>query len=192
MPRAGEVQKSQFHLYCTDPRDGVAKFQFCSPNRAGEQVRPNEPRTNLEIAAVSVDRMARPFRERLELDIQVDEDLILSAHARSLNEQDQDRRQIHDLEFGLALPCTAPIADSGDPEHESPASTARGGLSIRVNVSNSEAKYLVPGELLYQHEPHYFDPQLHPPDEQVKERLFYEPCAGCGRASHDPLCCCDT
>ena len=192
MPRAGEVQKSQFHLYCTDPRDGVAKFQFCSPNRAGEQVRPNEPRTNLEIATISVDRMARPFRERLELDVQIDEDLILSAHARSLNEQDQDRREIHNLEFALALPATAPIADSGDPEHESPRSTAREGLSgltIRVNVSHSEDKYLVPGELLYQHEPHYFDPQLHPPDEQVGERLFYEPCAGCGRASHDPLCC---
>ena len=192
MPRAGEVQKSQFHLYCTDPRDGVAKFQFCSPNRAGEQVRPNEPRTNLEIATIPVDRMARPFQERLELDIQIDEDLILSAHARSLNEQGQDRREIHDLEFGLALPATAPIPDSGDPEHESPTSTAGGGLTIRVNVSNSEDTYLVPGELLYQHEPHYFDPQIHPPDEQVNERLYYEPSAGCGRASNDPLCCCGT
>ena len=190
MPRAGEVQKRQFHLYCTDPRDGVAKFKFCSPNRAGEQVRPNEPRTNLEIATVSVDRKARPFRERLELDIQVDEDLILSAHARSLNEQDQDRREIHDLEFGLALPATVPTADSGDPEHELPTTAARGELTIRVNLSDSEDRCLVPGELLYQYEPHYFDPKLHPPDEQVQERLFYEPCAGCGRASHDPLCCC--
>ena len=192
MPRQGEVQRSQFHLYCTDPRDGVAKFQFCSPNRAGEHVRPNEPRTKLEIATISVDRMARPFRERLELDIQIDEDLILRAHARSLNAKDQDQREIHDLEFGLALPVAAPATDSGDPEHESPGSTTRGVLTIRVNVSRTEDEYFVPGELLYQYEPHYFDPLLHPPDEQVNERLFYEPCAGCGRASNDPLCCCGT
>ena len=150
MPRAGEVQENQFHLYCTDPRDGVAKFQFCSPSRAGEHVRPNEPRTNLEIATISVDRMARPFQERLELDIQIDEDLILSAYARSLNAQDQDQREIHDLEFGLALPTAAAATDAGDPEHESPESTTRGALTIRSNVSSTDDKYFVPGELLYQ------------------------------------------
>ena len=191
MPRAGEVQESQFHLYCTDPRDGVAKFQFCSPSRAGEHVRPNEPRTNLEIATISVDRMARPFQERLELDIQIDEDLILSAYARSLNAQDQDQREIHDLEFGLALPTAAPATDAGDPEHESPGSTTRGALTIRANVSSTDDKYFVPGELLYRYEPDYFARSQRPPDEQVSERLFYEPCAGCGRASNDPLCFCD-
>ena len=190
MPRAQEALSQQFHLYCTDPRDGVAKFQFCSPNRPGKGVRPNEPRTNLEIATVSVDRKAPPFRERLELDIQIDDNLILSAHARSLNAQDQDEREIHDLEFGLALPATPATMDSFDPTRESPGSTSPGALTIRVNVSSKEDKFLVPGELLYQHEPHYFDSRFHPPDEQVMERLFYEPCAGCGRASNDPRCCC--
>ena len=85
------TQPENFHLYCTDPRDGKAKFQICAPRRAGRKVRPNEPRTYLETMTVRVDAMARMFRERLELTVQVDEDLILHAHARSLNEKDDDR-----------------------------------------------------------------------------------------------------
>src|SRR5690606_33807679 len=38
MPVAEEVQNDSFHLYCTDPRDGVAKFQICSPKRSGENI----------------------------------------------------------------------------------------------------------------------------------------------------------
>ena len=35
MPREGEIQRHPFHLYCTDPRDGVAKFRICTPKRPG-------------------------------------------------------------------------------------------------------------------------------------------------------------
>ena len=72
MPRAGTVtQAEDFHLYCTDPRDGKAKFQICTPMRAGRRVRPNEPRTCLETMTVKVDSKARVFQERLELTVQV-------------------------------------------------------------------------------------------------------------------------
>ena len=110
MPKEGEVQRQPFHLYCTDPRDGVAKFQICTPKRAGERVLPNDPRTHLENLTVKVDREARAFRERLELDMQINDDLILQVHARSLNAKDEDRREIHNLEFGLAFP-TGPQPD---------------------------------------------------------------------------------
>ena len=54
-----------FHLYCTDPRDGKAKFQICAPTRAGRKVRPNEPRTCLETMTVKVDAKARIFQDAL-------------------------------------------------------------------------------------------------------------------------------
>lgn len=194
MPRERDVQGSSFHLYCTDPRDGVAKFEICSPKRAGGHALPNEPRTNLESVTVAVDRKAPPFRERLELDVRIDDDLILTAHARSLNAKDQDRREIHDLEFGIALPTdevTTASRTSETPEPESADSTSRGALTTRANVSDQADKRLIPGELLYECDPHYYgDTLLRLSEEQEQERLYYEPCAGCGRASNDPLCEC--
>ena len=44
MPRNGEVQKMQFHLYCTDPRDGTAKFEFRSPKHGGKDILKEEPK----------------------------------------------------------------------------------------------------------------------------------------------------
>ena len=145
------------------------------------------------MATVSVDHRARPFQERLELDVHIDEDLILSANVRSLNARDHDRREIHSLEFGLALPVdlpTDPAPDRPDSERESTPTPEGGTLAIRANVSSTPDEGLVPGELLYQYEPHYFSVLRHPPAIQVEERLYYEPCAGCGRASNDPLCRC--
>jgi actin-like ATPase involved in cell morphogenesis len=194
MPMEGEVQKETFHLYCTDPRDGVAKFQICAPKRAGQMVLPGEPRTNLENVTVKVDRQAWPFHERLELDIQINDDLILEAHARSLNAKDDDRRTIHNLEFGLAFPAKQEEGrtggDFGANEKVRQDRTPSGSLSIRANVADRKDLQLVPGELLYAFDPHSFDSRRNPPEIQVHERLYYQPCALCGRASNDPLCEC--
>jgi hypothetical protein len=194
MPREGEVQQQSFHLYCTDPRDGVAKFQICSPKRSAAVVLPNEPRVHLENISVRVDRHARPFRERLELDIRITDDLILEAHARSLNAKDEDRREVHNLEFGLAFPESGSRETYGNnvdagrrPDvdgHET------GGLSVRANVADREDLGLVPGEYLHGLNPHYFDSRGNPPEVQVMEKLYYTPCAICGRPSNDPLCKC--
>ena len=194
MPKEGKVQRQPFHLYCTDPRDGVAKFQICTPQRAGERVLPNEPRTHLENLTVKVDQKARAFQERLELDIEINDDLILWAHARSLNAKDKDQREIHNLEFGLAFP-TGPRTDSskGDSEDLEPVREDQappGSLAIRANVADRDDLGLVPGEYLNEYDPHYFDVRRSPPEEQVKENLYYKPCAICGRASNDPLCLC--
>lgn len=116
MPKEGEVQRETYHLYCTDPRDGVAKFQICTPKRAGASVLPSDPRTHLEHVTVKVDGKARAFQERLELDVRINDDLILDAHARSLNLKDEDRREIHNLEFGLRFPAEAQATGSSDKE----------------------------------------------------------------------------
>ncbi|MBI4692736.1 MAG: Hsp70 family protein [Gammaproteobacteria bacterium] len=192
MPKEGEVQRATFHLYCTDPRDGVAKFQICSPKRAGRSVLPGEPRAHLETVTVEVDANTRPFRERLELDVSINDDLILEAHARSLNLKDQDRREIHNLEFGLAFPNSSAAGGNEIDDGHSPIGEPRerGGLSLRANVADLNDQSLVPGELLYQYDPHYFDVRREPPEHQVQEMLYYEPCSICRRASNDPLCRC--
>lgn len=193
MPREGTMtQPENFHLYCTDPRDGKAKFQICAPRRAGRQVRPNEPRKFLETMTVKVDAKAGIFRERLELAVQVDENLILHAHARSLNEKDDDRCEIHNLEFGLRLrngDDEAHEADEEPTEEKAPQSSG-GALTVRANVTNVPHLSKIPGEYLYQLKPEYFDRRQRPPEEQNREKLYYQPCSGCGRASNDPACRC--
>lgn len=108
MPREGEIQKTDFHLYCVDPRDGFAKFQFESPVRPGLKILNNDIRVPLDNIAVKVDSKARPFRERLELELEINDNLILEARARSLNQKDLANTQIHMLEFGLVLPSDHP------------------------------------------------------------------------------------
>jgi molecular chaperone DnaK len=43
MPIEHEVKSRQFHLYCCDPRDGSAKFQFCTPSHLGADVQTSDP-----------------------------------------------------------------------------------------------------------------------------------------------------
>ena len=194
MPKEGEVQADTFHLYCTDPRDGVAKFQLCAPLRAGPTMLPSEPRTPLETLTVKVDAQAHAFRERLELDVRVNEDLILEAHARSVNLKGEDYREVHNLEFGLRFPTDTQTTDPGagfiDGEDPSCLPPTPGAISIRANVAAGKDNSLVPGEFLYEYDPNYFDVRHNPPKHQVRERLYYEPCSLCGRASSDPACQC--
>ena len=194
MPREREVQSSSFHLYCTDPRDGVAKFQFCAPKRTGSTVLPSDSRIHLHNLTVNVDARSRAFQERLELDVRINDDVILEAHARSLNKRDEDRCEVHSLEFGLRFPSDYTATDSGGdstaPRDSESESRKRGAISVRANVSDRTDASLIPGEFLYKYDPHYFDRRNHPPREQEHELLYYEPCAGCGRASNDPACQC--
>lgn len=196
MPKEGEVQTDTFHLYCTDPRDGTAKFQICAPRRAGSTVLSGDPRTHLENLTVRVDAKAQAFQERLELDVRINDDLVLENHARSLNLKDDDRCEIHNLEFGLRFPPDIHVTKSGndpaeteDVKREKPS---LGALSVRANVADRVDRSLVPGEFLYEYNPSYFDVRLHPPEQQVREKLYYQPCSLCGRASNDPACLCST
>lgn len=194
MPKEGAIQHERFHLYCTDPRDGLAKFQICAPKRAGKSVLPSEPRTYLENVTIKVDSKAWAFQERLEFDVRINDDLILDAHARSLNCQDEDRREVHNLEFGLRFPTEVGDGGTGDDEDEERRVGAEkppaGALSVRANIANRVDPSLVPGEFLYQYDPFYFDVRRNPPKQQVIEKLYYQPCSLCGRASNDPACLC--
>jgi actin-like ATPase involved in cell morphogenesis len=196
MPKEGEVQCETFDLYCTDPRDGVAKFQICAPKRAGTAVLPSEPRTYLENVTVRVDAKARAFQERLVLNVQVNDDLVLEAHARSLNKKDDDRCEIHNLEFGLRFPADMQVASSNNEEEPGAALKEKGGavgaLSVRANVADRADTSLVPGEFLFEYAPAYFDCRNNPPKQQVNEKLYYQPCSLCGRVSNDLECQCSS
>ncbi len=196
MPAEGEIMSQEFHLYCTDPRDGVAKFQITAPKRSGSNVLPGEPRTHLENLTVNVDEKAHAFRERLELDVRIDDDLILTAYARSLNAEDKDQKEIHNLEFGLSFPSNDQIEEvlpsSGGTMLAAHEDSESGSLVIRSNVADKDDLALVPGEYLYTYQPRYFDIRSFPPQEQVEEKLYYQACSGCGRSSNDPACRCES
>ena len=193
MPKEGEIKKINFHMYCTDPRDGFAKFQFCTPYKAGP-VLLSDPRKPLADITINVDQKAHAFRERLELDIKINDNLILEIQAASLNENDTDSCEIHELEFGLSFPSATTEEfnkDEGREDLTSEHFASGGNIKVRSNVAMQANLALVPGEFLYSYNPSYFDSRLNPPKEQELERLYYRPCSRCGRRSNDPECTCD-
>ena len=193
LPKESEVNKSTFHMYCTDSRYVVAKFQFCTPHRFGN-IMSSEPRKSLANITIKVDHKAKAFRERLDLDMQINDNLILEIRATSLNINDTDFCEIHDLEFALDLPShNASGSDCSDDYNdvaESDISNSDIVIKARANVAESVDLSLIPGDFLYSYNPTYFDVRLNPPEEQVCEKLYYSPCAKCGRRSNDPACRC--
>lgn len=191
MPGDREVRHDRFHLYCTDPTDGVAKFPIVAPTELSEHPQASDPRTALGMVTIAVDRTAPPLVERLELDVEVDPDLILSVSARSSQGRGQSSASYFDLEFGIGLPgssdlVSADVLDAGE-------SAPTGGLVVRANVANKKDASLVPGDVLYAHNPRAFA-RLPGPDQateaQLTEHLYYQPCAVCKRQWGDPDCRC--
>ena len=195
MPTEREVRRERFDLYCVDPSDGSGKFSLVCPDRPGPHVFGNDERQTLGNMVLQVDGKALPFRERLELEISVNDDLVLTAKAWSLNQKGRAETQVLDLKFALATPGansawiqTEPFGD----EAANGALSERGALVMRSNLSRTEDIWLVPGEVVKNVDPYYFDPARRAPQVQVDEYLYYQPCAYCKRPSNDPLCQCAT
>lgn len=197
MPQEREQRSERFSLYCVDPSDGFGKFNLVSPHRPGPRVLPDDTRRPLCNMILKVDSKARPFRERLELDVSVDENLVLKIQAWSLNQKGRAENEVHDLEFALATPLTkAGWIHSGqlDSEADTGGANEPGDLMVRSNLAAREDNSLVPGEVMAQFNPSYFrnDFGYTVPQIQVEERLYYEPCSVCKRPANDPLCRCST
>jgi molecular chaperone DnaK (HSP70) len=196
MPTEHEVKQNTVHLYCSDPTDGVAKFQLCCPTRASESPQASEPRTSLGTLTVSVDQRAAPFRERLELEYRIDYDLILTTRVWSSEMKDKDVASFYDLEFGLLL-GEVDEPDGHDPHGDlTDVGREHGSLTVRANVTGTVDDDLVPGEVLYKHKRSSFQRlqgvRTRATEEQIHEHLYYEPCDVCGRPSSDPECQCLT
>jgi len=195
MPYADNVHKERIDLFCVDPTDGVAKFMLTSPERPGKNIAANETRRTLANMVLKVDSKTAPFKERLSLDLQVDENMILTAMGWSTNQNDRCSCEIHDLEFAIRLP-----ADS-DPDVQSednglgsgpPFRGAAGDITVRSNLADREDPILVPGEVMRRFNEKYLRKHIgyEPPAIQLEEDLYYRPCSYCGCASNDPRCSC--
>jgi len=196
MPVEREQRRERFSVYCVDPGDGHGKFSLVSPHRPGPRALPDDKRRPLCNMLLKVDSNARPFRERLELDISINEDLILKAEAWSLNQGVRVEAEVHDLEFALATPGTrngwVEAGLLGEGSAGFPVNEA-GDLAIRANLASRPDDSLVPGEVMHKNNRYYFhSTERRPPQEQVDEHLYYQPCSYCGRRSNDPLCKCAT
>lgn len=194
MPLETEVKDESIDLYCADPTDGSAKFQICTPLRPTRNPQASEPRTTLGNLVVGVDDRTDPFRERLVLDLRIDDDMILTVEASSSDVKDHDSAEFHDLEFGITLPGSGGSGDGSDrmPKLSSGGQHTSGDLVVRANVTNNVDHTLVPGEVRYGYQPRAFDRRKRDgaTEEQVREHLYYQPCAVCGRRSSDPACKC--
>jgi molecular chaperone DnaK (HSP70) len=200
MPREGGIQKTEtLNLYCTDPRDGVAKLQLEVPaRRHGRYVQSSDARNSLANLNVKVDEKSMRLFERVELNMWVDENLILKVEARSTVANDYDATEVHNLEFGLSLGGMENIGREAErallkkPKDRSGKPERKGAVLLRSNLSLREDASLVPGEYLneVQKSKPYSLFSLTP--MQVKEQLYYSPCSGCGRRSNDPLCKCSS
>ena len=201
MPLEGEVSPPEsFEMYCTDPRDGHAKFQLCAPLRPGRQVIETDERASLSTLTIHVHTSAAPFFERLRFDATIDENLILTASAFSTMNKDRAETQIHNLEFGLLI-GDAKLSGSGDGKRILKSASIKrgpGSISLRPNISMGADRALIPGDLLAAlprapHDPNPFDPEGkfdRATERQSEERHYYSPCAVCRRMINDPLCRC--
>ncbi|MBX7136195.1 MAG: Hsp70 family protein [Fimbriimonadaceae bacterium] len=190
MPTVGNVHSDRFHLYCTDPSDGSAKFSIVAPTEHHEQPQASDPRTSIGMFTVDVDKTAPPLVERLELDVEINDDLILTVTAESSQRKGRARATYFDLEFGIGLPGSeGPLEVTEDSE----AAPATGGLAVRANVADRKDQSLVPGDVLYQYKPSAFARLSGPKyatEEQTMERLYYQPCSVCKKPWGDPSCRC--
>jgi molecular chaperone DnaK len=193
MPEDGEVYADRFHLYCTDPSDGVAKFEIVTPTELTEQPQASDPRTHLGMVTVKVDKTAPPLVERLELDVEIDDDLILTVQASSTGlHRDRTSAAYFDLEFGIGLPGSDALGPI-EIEDAGPA-VPRGALMVRANVADAEDQKLVPGDVLYKHAREAFarfpGATNRVSEQQRLEHLYFQPCGVCGRMWGDPACRC--
>ena len=197
MPTGKKASKSKIQVYCTDPSDGIAKFQLCTPTKLSKEPSNSEPRSSLGNLMVKVDSRAKLFQERIDLETIIDEDLVLTVTARSSDVKDTDRASFFDLEFGIQLPLNfLGKGSDAQPQIDDEFVNQDGELLLRSNISVEEKQALVPGEVLYRQNRWAFARDNYGADrateQQVREYLYYQPCAVCGRASSDTDCRCDS
>lgn len=100
LPIRDQQRPFDFGMYCVDPRDGFARFQFMRPVRPG-RVQPTDDRLPYCTLLLPVDTTAPPLVERLTVNVRIDHDLIV--HVSATSAAHETSTQIHGLEFGLRV-----------------------------------------------------------------------------------------
>jgi molecular chaperone DnaK len=191
-------------FFCVDPRDGAAVFEFAKPRKVG-LVQPSDDRETICVGTLAIDPEARPLLERLECELQIDDDYIAHATLRSLGRQEAAQVEFHQLEFALAFPLPSGAADGSEPVQNevdgpgntgasatspSPGSASHSNITLRSNLApkgddwrvNNGDWDTVPGDLIQRWRTAFLGPRF---DEmspmQLVERNYYLPCSRCGR-----------
>jgi hypothetical protein len=100
LPTNGHVISQTIDMYCVDPSDGLAKFLFARPIWPGSDSQ-GDARAPYDLLTLPVDKHSRPLRERLQVTVSIDDNLVANVRAHSLVRRGSRRTSIHDLEFGL-------------------------------------------------------------------------------------------
>jgi len=106
VPGPGGVLAVNKDLYCTDPTDGSAVFNICSPDLITDNPQAFHDRTTLDHLSIEVSSEAEPFLERLHLEFLLDPDLIMHVKASSSLEGSEASIKLYALEFSINLPDT--------------------------------------------------------------------------------------
>ena len=180
MPKESEVFEDKFSTFCVDPRDGYAKFQIESPLRPGKKILNNDLRVTLANMVLKVDENADPFKERLSINLKLDDNLILFLEASSDKSGEASETEIHELEFSLKFPDINASSDGGEEDSiiEIPDSEAGspGELTMRSNLSQSDKDYsMIPGELARKVRPQLLN-RMNPSysEMQAEEDIYYQ------------------
>nr|WP_298967244.1 Hsp70 family protein [uncultured Halomonas sp.] len=210
MPTAGEVSEAEMlTLYCTDPRDGVGKVTLLSPTRHGRHVQANDVRQPLACLNVKVEPSMKQLFERIMLSLEVDDNLILNASAKSAIRGDSDNADIHSLEFGLDI-MQGIMGYSSSAQQKQRVSIGDmpkkmmgrssqdkhqlGSIMLRPNVAITQDMSLVPGEAMVRKELGTAGGHFNRIEEltplQREERVSYIACSYCGRGAGHPKCRC--
>lgn len=176
-------------FYCVDPRDGVATFQFVRPVKVGYGAR-TAPRETYATLSLNIDPHAAPFLERLNLSLTIDHDYVVHVEGHSSGKQDRARREIHNLEFALSLPDSSTkrqgiaTPEKGMKDRSTRASYEAAGVQLRSNVvSRPSAWEVVPGDIVEQWRPNWFDRRsTDATQRQRDEKDYYRDCALCKRS----------
>ncbi|NAZ38360.1 Hsp70 family protein [Rubellimicrobium sp. CFH 75288] len=198
LPIENETQNvANTRLFCVDPREGVAVVEVAKPVKLGKSS-PDDPRRSLCVVRVEVDPKAQPLLERIECSLQIDHDYVARVNLRSTGRGAQSSEEFHDLEFGLSLAeipspdregdnilsrnSSGPVGQAKPLAHSNLYQRTNVARLVESNQAHGELWKCVPGDLIEQWQPSYFDTRSNAATQrQLDERNFYVPCARCRR-----------
>ncbi|MGJ5065241.1 Hsp70 family protein [Bradyrhizobium oligotrophicum] len=197
LPIENETKPAAKAVYrCVDPRPGRASFTFARPARP--KVRDaRSDRLSYATLHLEIDSEAAPLMERLDLEMSIDHDYVAQVSLFSTMREHQVRAEIFDLEFTLRFPTSAEsptvLSDSTAEAKASGAETASiglpltsGGVRLRANIAVENSWQSVPGDLVIQYRPNWFEERAGEYSAWQKEEwVYYKDCPYCHRSRYE-------
>jgi hypothetical protein len=183
-------------LDCVDPRLGRASFSFARPRRP----RPRDACSDRQAYGtlhVEIDETASPLMERLELNMTIDHNYVAHVDLHSTMRGHRLSAEIFDLEFTLTFPSaddhkgkSAGVDENADMSDDTTDSKAlpthTGGVCLRSNITAERSWQKVPGDLVTQYCPSWFNERAREySDWQKQEWVYYKDCPYCHRNRYD-------